>query len=182
MNLVLGVGNLLWADEGFGVRCVEELHRRYEVSGATLMDGGTQGLLLVEHVGGVEHLLVFDALDWDELPGTLCILRGEQIPRVYATGKVSLHQAGVWDVLSAADLLGRPPREVVVVGVQAKDLEDYGGSLTPEVAAKVDAALEEAIVLLRGWGVEVTPRAHPLPVAEGIMPPGLDRVAYERAS
>ena len=27
--LVLGIGNLLWADEGFGVRAVDELHRHY---------------------------------------------------------------------------------------------------------------------------------------------------------
>ena len=45
--LVLGIGNLLWADEGFGVRAVEALHAAYEFPATvTLQDGGTLGLLL----------------------------------------------------------------------------------------------------------------------------------------
>jgi hydrogenase maturation protease len=32
--LVLGIGNLLWADEGFGVRAVESLHAGHELARA----------------------------------------------------------------------------------------------------------------------------------------------------
>ena len=46
--LILGIGNVLWADEGFGVRAVEALHRHYEFpDNVRLMDGGTQGIYLV---------------------------------------------------------------------------------------------------------------------------------------
>ena len=49
--LIIGIGNLLWADEGFGVRAVEAMHRLYEwPENVRLMDGGTQGLYLVQHV------------------------------------------------------------------------------------------------------------------------------------
>ena len=52
--LILGIGNLLWADEGFGVRAVEELHRAYEFDDdVRVMDGGTQGIYLVQHVRAV---------------------------------------------------------------------------------------------------------------------------------
>ena len=47
--LVLGVGNLLWADEGFGVRCVEAFAQAYAAhEGIAVADGGTQGLYLVD--------------------------------------------------------------------------------------------------------------------------------------
>jgi len=70
--LVLGIGNIFWADEGFGVRCVEEMHRRYEMpDNVELMDGGTQGLYLVQHVQEAERLLVFDAVDYGLTPGSL---------------------------------------------------------------------------------------------------------------
>ena len=60
--LILGIGNLLWADEGFGVRAVEELHRRYQFpENVKLMDGGTQGIYLVQHVREADILIVFDA-------------------------------------------------------------------------------------------------------------------------
>ncbi|MDJ0640733.1 MAG: hydrogenase maturation protease, partial [Paracoccaceae bacterium] len=46
--LVLGIGNLLWADEGFGVRCIEALAESRSFKGnVTLLDGGTQGLYLL---------------------------------------------------------------------------------------------------------------------------------------
>ena len=55
--LVLGIGNLLWADEGFGVRAVEALNRDYEFPpNVILMDGGTQGLYLIEHVTSADIL------------------------------------------------------------------------------------------------------------------------------
>lgn len=180
--VVLGIGNLLFADEGFGVRCVEELHRRFEVLGADVLDGGTQGLNLVQYVAGAEHVLVFDCLDWGDPPGTLRVLRGAEVPSVYATGKLSLHQAGFWDVLAAADLLGRPPGEVVVVGVQAADLEAWGDGLTDEVGAKLEPALRAGITELSMWGVRCDVRPEPLSAEHGLLARGLDRASYERPS
>ena len=49
--LVLGIGNVLWADEGFGVRAVEALHQGFAMHAAVqLVDGGTQVLYLLDHV------------------------------------------------------------------------------------------------------------------------------------
>ena len=76
--LVLGIGNILWADEGFGVRAVEAFHRRYELpDDVVLLDGGTQGLYLVQHVvQEADDLLVFDAIDYGLPPGTLNVVHG----------------------------------------------------------------------------------------------------------
>ncbi|MGB5465803.1 MAG: hydrogenase maturation protease, partial [Sedimenticolaceae bacterium] len=62
---ILGIGNVLWADEGFGVRTVETLHRSHVFpDNVTLMDGGTQGIYLVQHVQAADILVVFDAVDY----------------------------------------------------------------------------------------------------------------------
>ncbi|HNI09025.1 MAG TPA: HyaD/HybD family hydrogenase maturation endopeptidase, partial [Thiobacillaceae bacterium] len=93
--LVLGIGNLLWADEGFGVRCVEALAERYSVPPqVTLMDGGTQGLYLLPYVEEADCLLVFDAVDYGDPPGTLRIVEGAEVPRFMGAKKMSLHQTG----------------------------------------------------------------------------------------
>jgi hydrogenase maturation protease len=48
--LILGIGNLLWADEGFGVRALESLQRHYHFpDNVRLLDSGTQGIYLVQH-------------------------------------------------------------------------------------------------------------------------------------
>ena len=58
--LVLGIGNVLWADEGFGVRAVAALNGGWRFpESVTLMDGGTQGLYLLPHVQAARRLLVF---------------------------------------------------------------------------------------------------------------------------
>lgn len=40
---ILGLGNLLWADEGFGVRAAEKLFEQYaDNEKVDVVDGGTQ--------------------------------------------------------------------------------------------------------------------------------------------
>ncbi|WP_303787215.1 HyaD/HybD family hydrogenase maturation endopeptidase [Azovibrio restrictus] len=158
--LVLGIGNLLWADEGFGVRCVETLHRDWQLPPqVTLMDGGTQGLYLLPYVQEADCLLVFDAVDYGDPPGTLREVVGDQVPRFMGAKKMSLHQTGFQEVIAAAAFTGQLPRELVLIGVQPEELEDYGGSLRPLVKARIPAALELALKWLRHWGVTPQPRA-----------------------
>ena len=63
--VVLGIGNVLWADEGFGVRCVEALQQRYDFAEhVQLVDGGTQGMALLSYVQEADALLILDAIDY----------------------------------------------------------------------------------------------------------------------
>ncbi|HSC99825.1 MAG TPA: hydrogenase maturation protease, partial [Casimicrobiaceae bacterium] len=62
--LVLGIGNVLWADEGFGVRAVEAWHAKYaSPDGVSVLDGGTQGLYLYGAIAAARRVLLFDAID-----------------------------------------------------------------------------------------------------------------------
>jgi hydrogenase maturation protease len=158
--LVLGIGNLLWADEGFGVRCVEALNEAWSFPPqVTLMDGGTQGLYLLPYVQEADCLLVFDAVDYGDTPGTLREVTGDKVPRFMGAKKMSLHQTGFQEVLAAADLTGKLPRELVLIGVQPEELEDYGGSLRDVVKSRMPAALALALAWLARWGAVPVPRA-----------------------
>ncbi|BBE71077.1 HyaD/HybD family hydrogenase maturation endopeptidase [Oharaeibacter diazotrophicus] len=180
-TLVLGIGNILWADEGFGVRAVEAFHRRYELpEGVTLLDGGTQGLYLVNFVQEADRLLVFDAIDYGLVPGTLKIVEDDEVPKFTGAKKMSLHQTGFQEVLSAADLLGDYPERLVLIGCQPLDLEDWGGPLTAPVAAVIGPAIEAAAAVLRGWGLDVRERPVPLAEADGLLLNDIGHAAYER--
>jgi hydrogenase maturation protease len=159
MILVLGIGNLLWADEGFGVRAVEEFSRRYLCEErVTIMDGGTQGLYLLPHVQEASRLVVFDAIDYGLEPGTMKIITDDEVPAYMGAKQMSLHQTGFQDVLAAAKLTGQYPDNLVLIGVQPVELKDYGGSLREAVRAQIDPAVEIAAEWLRRWGVEIQPR------------------------
>jgi hydrogenase maturation protease len=161
-TLVLGIGNVLWADEGFGVRCVEHLLAEYSVPPTVqVMDGGTQGLYLLPHVQQARRLIVFDAIDYGLEPGTLQLIENAEVPRFMGVKKMSLHQTGFQDVICAAELTGQCPDEMLLIGVQPRQLEDYGGSLTPIVRAQIPAAVHLAVRRLRGWGLRATRRSAP---------------------
>lgn len=180
--LVLGIGNLLWADEGFGVRCVELLNQRYRFpDNVRLLDGGTQGLYLVPHVQSADVLVVFDAVDYGLEPGTLKVVEDDDVPRFMGAKQMSLHQTGFQEVLAMADFTGSCPREMRLIGVQPRTLEDFGGSLTPEVRAQLEPALQTALEYLASLGVVAQPRARTdaLPEASALAPQPLALEPYE---
>lgn len=178
--VVLGIGNLLWADEGFGVRCAELLQQRYEFDGpARIVDGGTQGLYLIDLVSSATHLLIFDAVDYGLAPGTLMTARDDEVPQYLGAKKMSLHQTGFQEVLALARLAGRYPQRVLLVGCQPETLDDYGGSLRPAVRAALEPALALACAELAAWGCPPRPRTTPLAPEEAVTPPHLALERYE---
>jgi hydrogenase maturation protease len=179
--LVLGIGNILWADEGFGVRAVEAFHRAFESpDNVTVLDGGTQGLYLVNFLQEHDPLLVFDAIDYSLEPGTLKLVLGCEVPKFTGAKKMSLHQTGFQEVLSAADLLGAAPKRLALIGCQPQDLEDWGGALTAPVAARIADALALACEVLAGWGIAIAPRRTPLQDDAGLLGNDIDHHRYER--
>ncbi|GGW23825.1 hydrogenase expression/formation protein [Gemmobacter lanyuensis] len=151
--LILGIGNVLWADEGFGVRCIEALADRHAFAPeVTLLDGGTQGLYLLPFLEEADALIVFDAVDYGLPPGTLKIVENDEVPAFMGAKKMSLHQTGFQDVIATAQLMGYCPEQMLLIGCQPVELEDYGGGLRPEVAARIDPALQIALDRLAQWG------------------------------
>lgn len=180
--LVLGIGNILWADEGFGVRCVEALNAGWAFPPQVeLKDGGTQGLYLLPYVQEADCLLVFDAIDYGDPPGTMREVLGDQVPRFMGAKKMSLHQTGFQEVLMAAEMTGKLPAELVLIGVQPEELEDYGGSLRDVVKAQMGPALNKALDWLAHWGAPgrlrddaaepITDAALAIDIYEGERPP-----------
>ena len=157
--LVLGIGNVLWADEGFGVRCAEVLAAQYELPATVrVMDGGTQGLYLLPYVQQAKRLIVFDAVDYGLEPGTVKLVEDDEVPRFMGAKKMSLHQTGFQEVIAAAMLTDQCPERMLLIGVQPEELDDYGGSLRDVVKARVPECVEAAVARLAEWGYAATRR------------------------
>ena len=164
--LLLGIGNLLWADEGFGVRALEHLHAHYQFpANVQLLDGGTQGIYLVQYVETADILVVFDAVDYGLPAGTLKMVEDDAVPRFMGAKKMSLHQTGFQEVLAMAQLLDRYPKHLLLIGVQPVELDDFGGSLRPEVKAQIQPAIQIALDYLAQHGIAVTPREQAITTA-----------------
>lgn len=161
-TVVLGVGNLLLSDEGFGVRVIQRLQERYNLPAEVqVVDGGTLGLDLLYYLDGTCRLLIVDAVETDEQPGSVVRLEGEQVP-AFLSIKMSPHQVGITDMLFAAKLRDLYPEALVLWGVQPESL-DLGLELSPSVAAQLDHVVEQVAADLAGWGLLLQPRQEQAP-------------------
>ncbi len=142
--LVLGLGNPLCRDDGLGVAAVSDLVRRYRPpDGAVVLDGGTLGLSLLPHLEDAEEAIIVDAIRDDAAPGTLVRLEGAEV-RPAVEARLSVHQVGVADLFAAAELRGRLPRRLVLLGLVPAAL-DVALGLSSAVASRLPALVEAVI-------------------------------------
>jgi hydrogenase maturation protease len=138
------MGNILLEDEGLGIRALEVLQRDYDwPPGVELLDGGTTGMGLLDDISGREHLLVLDAVQTGEPPGTLVTMRGDQVP-VYFGIRITPHQLGLSDVLATLELSGEQPGSVTVLGLVPHSLE-MSLELSPPIQARLGSLVEAAL-------------------------------------
>ena len=139
--LILGVGNILFSDEGMGVRVVEKLMENYEFpDNVSLEDGGVLGLNLLGVISNADYLIVVDAIRNGGVPGTLYRLEGEEIPkRILA--KNSIHQVDLLETLTLCQALEKRP-QTIIVGVEPEDIETLSLDLTAAVREKLDTLIE----------------------------------------
>ena len=151
---VLGVGNILMQDEGFGVRVVEQLLSKYDFpENVQVLDGGTLGMELLRFLMGTDKLILVDAVSGGLPPGSLYQFNHAEV-KTYFQEKVSMHELGIQDVLAVMEVLEKPAKEIRIFGVQPLTI-DIGLEMTTIVAEAVENVVEKLILLLKEWQVEV---------------------------
>jgi hydrogenase maturation protease len=144
--VVLGLGNTLHSDDGIGPQAIERLRSDPRVpEDVALIEGGTLGLELLTYIWDCSYLLVLDAVDVGQLPGTLVRMSSEELQTL--PGKGSVHQLGVADLLVALRVLAQRQPTVVLLGVQPATT-DWGTELSPAVEAVMGSLIDAAVVEL----------------------------------
>jgi len=155
--LILGVGNILYTDEGVGVRAVERLLETYDFSdNVTLMDGGNLGMKLMQPLMDCDYCIVLDAVLGGDAPGTVYRLTGEDLRKSLAF-KDSMHQSDLVDTLIYCELIGKRP-EAVVIGMEPVDFQNMSVELTPTIADRIPAMIDIALAELADVGGVATPK------------------------
>lgn len=155
---VLGIGNIILRDEGFGVRAMEYLDKHFRFPPEVqLLDGGTLGSELLHFVTGTEHLLILDAVAGDAPPGTVYRFEDDAV-MAHFQEKMSSHEIGIQDVLAWLTVTDRPIPNVVVLGMQPYELT-AGMTLSPEMEAALPSFAQRAVEELIRWGMVPTVRA-----------------------
>ena len=147
-TLILGIGNILLSDDGAGVHVAlllaQRLAGREDVE---VLDGGTLSFTLAPLVAGSARLIVLDATELEQTPGTVRTFIGAEVDRLLGRARLTVHEIGLRDVLEISRLAGELPQERALVGIQPASL-GWGTEPTPPVAAALECAAGQVLDLL----------------------------------
>lgn len=153
-SVVLGIGNVLLTDDGAGVhaarRLAGELAAREDVR---VFDAGTLSFTLAPAIESADRLIVLDAMELGEPPGSVRRFLDAEIDRLLTRGRLSVHEVGLRDMLAIARLSDRLPRERALIGIQPESL-DWGTEPSARVAPAIDRIVGLTLGLLDAWPVE----------------------------
>jgi hydrogenase maturation protease len=141
---VLGLGNVLMGDDGFGPAVARAFDAAYEVDGdVEVVDLGTPGLDLMPWFFDAEQLVIVDTVKSDAAPGTLRVYNKPDILKHLPSVRVGPHDPGVKEALLTLEFAGRGPSDVVLIGAVPKDV-----GMSTELSAPVANAVPGALALL----------------------------------
>lgn len=133
--LILGVGNLLLKDDGFGVHFINSLQDIDFPNNISVLEAGTVGHQLIPLLHQIDHLIIVDVVEAGDAPGSLFRFSPDDM-HFPSEQKVSLHQISLIDVLHMAELTGGRPK-TVIIGVQPKDVSTWSLELSDELEAVI---------------------------------------------
>ena len=152
--LIVGVGNVLQGDDGFGVELAWRLAKQAFPAGVKVMETGIGGMSIVQELmTGYDAVLLLDAHVAGGSPGELRLLE-PVLPDLSALDAHALrdyfadtHYATPIRALSLLAQLGRLPPCVAFIGCEPEALEDLKIGLSAPVALALDAA----VAMARQW-------------------------------
>jgi hydrogenase maturation protease len=149
-TLVLGLGNPILTDDGVAFAVVDELTGQVDRSDVTVNRASVGGLGLLELLVGYDKVIILDAIQTDgAVPGEIhCLSPDEHHGNLRAA---STHDVSLATALELGHRLRKDlPEEIVILAVEAADVETFGEELTPAVAAAVPTAVELVLQELAG--------------------------------
>src|SRR5581483_1261918 len=138
---VLGLGNVLMGDDGFGPAVVQAFERSYRVGAdVAVVDLGTPGLDLTPWLADAARVIIVDTVRAEHPPGTVRVYNEAEVLWHAPSVRVGPHDPGVKEALLALEFAGRGPREFALVGAVPARTE-----LTLDLSSELRAAVPVAV-------------------------------------
>jgi hydrogenase maturation protease len=166
MIAVLGLGNVLMGDDGFGPAAIKAFEETYDAGpDVNVVDLGTPGLDLLPWLADLECAVVVDTVTIALPPGTVRVYGKEDVLRHAPAPRVSPHDPGLKQALMLLEFAGRAPRELTLVGVvPASTLMSV--HLSPPLRDALPRTVEAIAAALRNFGAPPARRPTPAGPAE----------------
>lgn len=139
-TLILGVGNILRKDDGIGPKVIEVLRQR-PLANVDLMDGGIDGLALLDKITEYKKVILIDAVNMNTAVGTVKVFTPSDALINISSDALSTHGLGLAELIKLMQEL-EIKTQLQIIGVQPQDIS-FGEELTPEIASKIPEIVEK---------------------------------------
>lgn len=145
-NIVIGVGNVLFKDEGVGIYAAKYLEQNYDFDETIqIIDGGVLGFKLMTYFQEYENVIILDTVSIEDEPGSVFRLPADVLLGLGSYRKTA-HEVEIVEMLEICSMLEKMAN-VVIIGIIPKDIESVENAMTSEVIAAfpnfIDATLNE---------------------------------------
>ena len=139
-TLILGVGNPLRGDDGIGPKIIELLQKESLPTSIHILDGGTDGLNLIEEIKPYPKAIIIDAVNMKAKPGTIRAFSPEEVTMIVSSDALSTHGFGLAEVVSLMQSLG-VKTELTIIGIQPQNIE-FGMGLSDVITQTIPSILK----------------------------------------
>jgi hydrogenase maturation protease len=132
---ILGLGNILLKDEGFGVHFIRWFENNYRIpEDVNIVEGGTLGYRLLDTICSCDELIVIDVIRANDEPGSIYRFTKEAM-EAELPPPVSAHEVSFRDVLCKAELIEQSPA-VVFLCIVPREYGDMDLEMMPLMKEK----------------------------------------------
>ena len=155
---ILGIGNLIVGDEGFGVHTINYLNENYIFpDNVNVHDGGTAGIYMSPFLEECDPVYVIDVVDIDAEPGSMHYYSSEDVKAGKISTRMSPHQLGLLEILEVCKLRNAAPEKIEFYCVVPNSLETTI-ELSDVVAPRVKEIADLILKRLEDDGIKVEKR------------------------
>lgn len=140
---VIAVGNDLYGDDGVGNAVLNALKQIPEMKDVELIDGATDALGLIDHFSGANHVIIVDAAQMGEEPGTVKVFSKEEVKLKIKMDHLSVHGISLAETFDIAQVVDSLPKKITIIGIEPKNigisqnLSDVVTQSIPEVVSNI---------------------------------------------
>ena len=164
-NIVIGVGNVLFKDEGVGIYAAHYLEQNYEFEGdLEIMDGGTLGFKLMTFFQEYDNVIILDTVSIEDEPGSIFRLPSEVLLGMGQYRKTA-HEVEIVEMLEICSVLDKHA-EVTILGIIPEDIQSVKIGLTQKIEKAFMDLINQALKDIEALGVTVTKKEEQKSIAD----------------
>jgi len=156
-TIIIGIGNILFKDEGVGIYAAKYLEENYDFSpNIDIIDGGTLGFKLMTYYQSYKKVVILDTVSIKDEAGSVYNLPADALMGL-GSYRQTAHEVEVVEMLEICSMLNSMA-EVNVIGIVPKDIESVDIDLTYTIKEKFDNLVKATLKELQNSGISAKPK------------------------